>query len=74
MGSTAPATDDEMEAPGSAASDAITAKPFGEKSPDVQSATSGSDVEKQNDVQIGTTVQLKRKLQSRHLQMIAIGM
>lgn len=48
-------------------------KPFGDKSPDVRSATSSSDVEKQDEFRTGTTVQLKRKLQSRHLQMIAIG-
>lgn len=37
------------------------------------SHASGSEAEKQ-DLTAGTTVQLKRKLQSRHLQMIAIGM
>ena len=31
------------------------------------------DVEYQSERAIGTTVQLKRRLQSRHLQMIAIG-
>ncbi|KAF2164219.1 hypothetical protein M409DRAFT_56909 [Zasmidium cellare ATCC 36951] len=64
--------DDKIKSAESSAPDAITEKPFGEKSLDVRSATSGSDVEKQ-DVRAGTTVQLKRKLQSRHLQMIAIG-
>ncbi|EME38302.1 hypothetical protein DOTSEDRAFT_181398 [Dothistroma septosporum NZE10] len=41
---------------------------------DVNSTSGSSDVEKQDDsIRAGTTVQLKRKLQSRHLQMIAIG-
>ncbi|KAK4629570.1 Arginine permease CAN1 [Fulvia fulva] len=41
---------------------------------DVHSTSGSSDVEKQDDsIRAGTTVQLKRKLQSRHLQMIAIG-
>lgn len=47
-----------------------SAKPTGDES-------SGSgishDVEKQPEHGVGTTVQLKRRLQSRHLQMIAIG-
>ncbi|CAK4030833.1 amino acid permease [Lecanosticta acicola] len=33
----------------------------------------GGDVEKQDSFRAGTTVQLQRRLQSRHLQMIAIG-
>lgn len=37
-------------------------------------SSASSDVEKQDSFRAGTTVQLKRKLQSRHLQMIAIGM
>ena len=40
---------------------------------DTQSAVSGSDLEKNDDIKAGTTTQLKRRLQSRHLQMIAIG-
>ncbi|KAF7185968.1 Arginine permease CAN1 [Pseudocercospora fuligena] len=40
---------------------------------DTHSAASGSDLEKGADVRAGTTAQLKRRLQSRHLQMIAIG-
>ena len=65
--------DDKINSKSADSPEAITEKPFGEKSVDVRSATSGSDVEKQ-DFRAGTTVQLKRKLQSRHLQMIAIGM
>jgi amino acid transporter len=40
-----------------------------------RSASKDSDVEKQypSERGVGTTVQLKRRLQSRHLQMIAIG-
>ncbi|USW54840.1 hypothetical protein Slin15195_G081590 [Septoria linicola] len=34
---------------------------------------SSSDMEKADSIKAGETVQLKRKLQSRHLQMIAIG-
>lgn len=47
-------------------------KPYDEKARDSHSACSDSDVEKQS-VQAGETVQLQRRLQSRHLQMIAIG-
>ena len=36
-------------------------------------ANSSSDPEKQDDHGVGVTVQLQRRLQSRHLQMIAIG-
>lgn len=44
-----------------------------EKPEDVHSSSSfDGEVEKQ--VEKGTTVQLKRRLQSRHLQMIAIGL
>lgn len=46
---------------------------YDEKAVDFGSSAS-SDVEKQDSFRAGTTVQLKRKLQSRHLQMIAIGM
>jgi amino acid transporter len=42
------------------------------KGADSHSSHSGSDIEKQ-DVKVGQTVQLQRRLQSRHLQMIAIG-
>lgn len=47
-------------------------KPYDEKALGSQSVHSYSDVEKQS-VQAGETVQLQRRLQSRHLQMIAIG-
>lgn len=41
---------------------------------DDSSATGSQDVEKHGDEPVaGTTVQLQRRLQSRHLQMIAIG-
>lgn len=43
-----------------------------EKARDGLSVHSDSDVEKQS-LQAGQTVQLQRRLQSRHLQMIAIG-
>lgn len=49
----------------------VAAKSFDISTPQRVSA-SVSDVEKQS-VDRGTTVQLKRRLQSRHLQMIAIG-
>lgn len=43
--------------------------------PQVKPDTSSSyDGELEKQVDVGTTVQLKRRLQSRHLQMIAIGM
>ena len=65
--------DDKIKsADSSAPRDSITN--YGEKGYDVHSAASGSDLEKQDEFRAGTTVQLKRKLQSRHLQMIAIGM
>ena len=64
--------DDRIKSAETSAPDTVSEKPFG-KGVDIRSTTSGSDVEKQ-DVRAGQTVQLKRKLQSRHLQMIAIGM
>ena len=51
----------------------VASQPFSEKPFDSKSASNGSDVEKQSEHAVGTTVQLKRRLQSRHLQMIAIG-
>jgi len=51
----------------------VTAKSSHEKSPDYVSTASPHDAEKQDEIELGTTVQLKRRLQSRHLQMIAIG-
>jgi amino acid permease len=48
----------------------MSEKPF--KAGDSRSTHSGSDVEK-HDVKVGETVQLQRRLQSRHIQMIAIG-
>jgi yeast amino acid transporter len=55
-----------------------TAAPImdGENTPTNSQPTSlAADIEKQSSVShaVGTTVQLKRRLQSRHLQMIAIG-
>ncbi|EGP87620.1 unnamed protein product [Zymoseptoria tritici ST99CH_1A5] len=47
-----------------------TEKPF--KVGEADSSIHDSDTEKQ-DVKVGQTVQLQRRLQSRHLQMIAIG-
>lgn len=47
--------------------------PLGDGSSNPDGAGSVDDVEKQHEPEIGTTVQLKRRLQSRHLQMIAIG-
>lgn len=40
---------------------------------DGRSAMSGSDVESGDTIRRGSTIVLQRRLQSRHLQMIAIG-
>ncbi|KAK6395443.1 hypothetical protein LTR65_000914 [Meristemomyces frigidus] len=50
----------------------VAAKPFGDESLGSGVAASLDDVEKASP-EVGTTVELKRRLQSRHLQMIAIG-
>lgn len=49
-------------------------KPFDMGSKPSDEVPSPGDVEKQEpEIGTGTTVQLQRRLQSRHLQMIAIG-
>lgn len=50
----------------------VREKTYDEKARENLSIHSDSDLEKQS-VQAGETVQLQRRLQSRHLQMIAIG-
>ncbi|KAK4553235.1 lysine permease [Recurvomyces mirabilis] len=52
--------------------DVATAQPFDYSATSSPKEGSYHDVEK-SEVQVGTTVQLQRRLQSRHLQMIAIG-
>lgn len=42
--------------------------------PEEWNSSSSVDGDMEKQIQQGTTVQLKRRLQSRHLQMIAIGM
>ena len=54
--------------------DAASPSSIHEKHSGIFDSRSSSDVEKGSSVKAGETVQLKRKLQSRHLQMIAIGM
>ncbi|KAF2771662.1 amino acid permease [Teratosphaeria nubilosa] len=63
--------------------DMVASKPVGDKPWDEKASGSSTDVGDITDIEkhvsseehvaIGTTVQLKRRLQSRHLQMIAIG-
>ena len=50
----------------------IHEKPEWHSSSSIDDATFDADLEKKS-FEKGTTVQLKRRLQSRHLQMIAIG-
>lgn len=52
---------------------ANTASPFTYEKDGIADQRSSSDMEKGDSIRAGETTQLKRKLQSRHLQMIAIG-
>ena len=51
----------------------VQEKPEWKSGSSLDNAACDPDLEKRS-VENGTTVQLKRRLQSRHLQMIAIGM
>src|ERR1700751_4151775 len=54
--------------------DSVLTKPTEASSANVSGRTSPSnDIEKQSSLEQGTSAPLQRRLQSRHLQMIAIG-